>query len=252
MANSRTSVVDEHLLMKTRPPARFGHEFLRWLRLETEEAWAGVHEDPPDEHRIGPSWTRGTRWRRGLSDLEIARIQNEWRLDLPTDYRLFLSELYTTDRPPIVAQGTSGAREGVTFTVWTGDRSPIDSAINEPFRGLMEDIEATEYWLPSWGPRPKNRSGRAKVLEAEAQKAPRLVPVLGNRYLLAIGSATESAVLSIYGADIVELAPNLRDYLLFELRGVLGGPETPDRAETRTSTASLWGDVLAHPAGFRR
>lgn len=77
-------------------------DFLDWFRERTEEAWQGYQtrtfEDFVASGVGGRDWQQGTRWVGGLSEQEIAAIEERYHLCFPPDYRLFLKMLHSVDR----------------------------------------------------------------------------------------------------------------------------------------------------------
>lgn len=81
-------------------PKEFGPEFLRWFQTATEQAWQNVDElslaDFSQAGRIGSAWRPGTRWTGGLSESAIRRLEHDYQLEFPPQYRLFLRMLHST------------------------------------------------------------------------------------------------------------------------------------------------------------
>lgn len=68
-------------------PQRFDEAFLRWFRERTEETWQKYQTRTFEEFmasRVGGSdWQQGTRWLGGLSEQEIATIEQRYHLRFP-------------------------------------------------------------------------------------------------------------------------------------------------------------------------
>jgi hypothetical protein len=56
---------------------------------QTERIWADPY--------LGLGWQPGTRWRGGMTEAEVAQVEDRYGLTFPSDYRLFLQTLHTTD-----------------------------------------------------------------------------------------------------------------------------------------------------------
>jgi hypothetical protein len=108
-----------------------------------------------------------------------------------------------------------------------------------PVDGLLRAVEDGR-WHPGWGDRPKDPRRRAAMVRRLVAAGPRLVPIARRRYLAATPGADDGPVISMYGADVRILAPDLRAGLLREL-----GLEDPE-AERRPAVAPIpfWQDVL--------
>src|ERR1700730_13488422 len=93
-------------------PQHFDEAFLHWFRERTEEAWRRYRTRTFEEFvasQVGGSdWQQGTRWLGGLSEQEIATIEQRYHVRFPSDYRLFLQVLHSVDRPCVGAGYVDG------------------------------------------------------------------------------------------------------------------------------------------------
>ena len=232
-------------------PPLFGPDFLEWLRLTTEREWDAVPEKTlADFERAGvggSAWRRGTRWTGGLSEGEIDEAERRYGLDFPPDYRLFLRVLHATTPRQIGARFVEGrgmrAVERPAFFDWRRDDEDIREALAWPLDGLLFDIENNALWLPSWGPRPDSVPERRGHVEALVANAPKLVPVVGHRYIVPV---EPHVVLSVYQSDIIVYGNDLRAFLLAELGPELGLPRDDEMvASVDASAVPFWGDFIA-------
>jgi hypothetical protein len=222
--------------------------FLEWLRATTEARWA----DPSlrDIGQIGlgePTWQPGTRWRGGLSASDLEIVEAMFSVRLPAAYRLFVKTLHTPD-PPLAATQVRGGRivrvEQRLFTDWAGDAFPIIAALERPLDGLLRGV-ALGRWHPVWGERPVDeREWLIRVRHLAG--AARLIPLAGQRYLVALPGRDDGPVLAIHGADASIVAPDLRSGLLRELgledrstADAAGGPSAVPEA------IPFWSEVVA-------
>lgn len=226
--------------------------FLKWLRATTEARWA----DPSlrDAGLIGlgePAWQPGTRWRGGLSASDLEIVEAMFSVKLPAAYRLFVATLHTPD-PPLAATQVRGGRivrvEQRLFTDWTGDTFPIIAALERPLVGLLRGV-ALGRWHPVWGERPADeREWLIRVRHLAG--AARLIPLAGQRYLVALPGRDDGPVLAIHGADASIVAPDLRSGLLREL-GLEDGSAAADGAGVPVSAPDVpeaipfWSEVVA-------
>lgn len=222
-------------------------EFLEWLRRATEAAWRD--HVPRDLNRAGAGgldWQPRTRWRGGMSATEISAAETRYGLVFPPDYRLFLETLHTPD-PPMIGAHYEGSglvpTSGRRFPDWTGPSGPIESGLAWPVEGLISSIEHDESWHDSWGPRPRGRKQRGRLVRELVAAGPQLVPVFGHRYLVGPGDRAGNPVLSIYGSDVIVYAPGLRAYLPNELG--LSPPSTSGKGHARpVDPIPFWQDVI--------
>jgi hypothetical protein len=230
-------------------PERFAAEFLEWLREATERAWDVVAERTlADFERAGvggTSWRRGTRWTGGLSEAEIDEAERRYGLRFPPDYRLFLRVLHAT------TPHCAGARfvdynamrpvERPAFFDWRRDEEAIRDALGWPLEGLLFDVENNVLWSPTWGARPDTAEERKARLEAIMAGAPRLVPVVGHRYIVAV---EPHVVLSVHQSDIIVYGNDLRTFLLAELESLLGLQRDPAWANASAGAIPFWGELV--------
>lgn len=213
--------------------------FLDWLRDETERRWRDAATPGPD----GLAWQPGTRWRGGMTSSEMEIAEDVFEVRFPQAYRRFLAALHTPD-PPLLgsAYGGRGAVriEGRHLPDWTGDVLAIAGTITWPVEGLLRAVEDGR-WHPGWGERPDDAGRRAAIVRRLAAAGPRLVPIARRRYLAASPGAEDGPVISMYGADVRVLAPDLRSGLLREL-----GLDDPEDAAGRVTPGPIpfWQDVV--------
>ncbi|MCY1071055.1 hypothetical protein OV090_40310 [Nannocystis sp. RBIL2] len=236
-------------MAKKRPtktvPGEFGEPFLRWLGAKTEEAWSrGAEPTLADFEKNGAGgcdWRRGTRWTGGLSDAELAEVEQRFDVRFPAEHRLFLQVLHATE-PRMFCAGFDDddrlvADEAPGFYHWQRDEAAIRAAFAQLVDGLVFDVENNVLWPDSWGPRPGEADERRARVETLVAGAPRLLPIYGHRYVLAEGP---TLVLSVWQSDIIVYGRDLRDYLLQEL--VDAEYERP--ATVDTAAIPFWGELI--------
>lgn len=212
--------------------------FVHWLRQRTEAAWAALAAGD----RAG--WQKDTKWRGGLSADQVASAEAFFGHPFPEDYRLFLSTLHTTTRPPKRMQhGAAEAKltDDTGFYDWMNDREALRQAVSAPVEGLLFDVEHNGLWLAEWGARPDSAKERQAVVRREATNSSPLIPVFGHRYLVAKPNGPGNPVLSIMQSDIIVYGDDLRGYLLAELADLLKEPSPPPTPAKSAKNVRLWG-----------
>jgi len=193
--------------------------FFNWLRATTEARWADPSLRAASSSLGDPAWQPGTRWRGGMTDSDLRIAEGMFSVRLPAAYRDFLMTLHTPD-PPLAALQLRGGRlvvvERRLFTDWTGATTPVISAFERPLEGLLRGV-ALGRWHPAWGDRPDDPRERTRHVRQLVAAAPRLVPLAGDRYLVASTDCDDGPVLAVHGADLAVVAPDLHGGLLREL-----------------------------------
>lgn len=192
--------------------------FLDWLRTTTEARWADPARWAPS-HADAPAWQPGTRWRGGISDSDLEIVEAMFGVRLPAAYRHFLGTLHTPD-PPLASARIQGFEivqvEERLFPDWTGATTPLLGALERPLRRLLQAVESGR-WHPAWGERPDDDRRREHRVRSLVAAAPRLIPFAGEHYLAAVRGAADGPIVSVRGADVAVVAPDVRRGLLLEL-----------------------------------
>ncbi|HEU4533470.1 MAG TPA: hypothetical protein VFS00_05105, partial [Polyangiaceae bacterium] len=241
------------MLAPTPAPPSFDASFLTWFREVTERAWAECETPTLEGYRRagvgGGGFQRGTRWAGGLSEAQVEAVERARSLRFPPDYRLFLRTLHATTPPQVGAGFVDGDRlelyPRAGFYDWLREDDEIRAAEREVVDGLLFDVEHSDLWLPTWGPRPDAAEGREVRLRELVDAAPRLVPVFGHRFLVAEPCRAGNPVLSVHQSDIIVYGRDLRTYLLVEFDLPSGDgavPQTGDPDDFRD--IPFWGELV--------
>jgi hypothetical protein len=245
-------------------PQQFNEAFLHWFRDQTEDTWRNYHTRTFEQFvasRVGGrDWQQGTRWLNGLSEQEIAAIEEQYHPCFPPDYRLFLKILHSVDRPLVGARYSDDRHMMPTTTPsfynWQTDTEAIEGAYEWLVEGLFFDVQHTTLWPQSWGAKPTEVEAQEARVRDLVKAAPRLVPVFGHRYLLAEPCEAGNPVLSIYQSDMIIYGIDLRHYFLTEFGELVGigredigslqpasEQEMQERFE-KYQTIPFWGEFL--------
>jgi hypothetical protein len=159
------------------------------------------------------------QWLKGYTQAELDSAQRRFDLEFPPDLIALLRE----KRP---AKGHD----------WTND-ADIRRALAWPFEGLLFDVEQNHLWWPEWGTRPINADARKEILQSVVSRAPKLIPLIGHRYLPE--EPREQAVFSVYQADVIYYGANLTDYFEREFLGFNHRPWSQP-----TKHIPFWSDLV--------
>lgn len=249
-------------------PEGFTEQFLDWIRIRTENAWANYRSRTFEEYvaaRVGgQDWQRGTKWLDGLSEEEINQVERQWSVRFPPDYRLFLRQLHAVDRPTRGASYTEYVEEGEeshlvpkekpAFYNWMTDTEALQDAFNWLVEGLQFDAEFNNIWLPTWGPKPGTVASQKERIRELVANAPKLIPIIGHSYLLAEPCQAGNPIFSVYQSDIIVFNSDLHDFFLFEFTALLGieGQWRDKRLRDNDVYAAIpfWGDFLVWNNAF--
>ena len=126
----------------------------------------------------------GAPYDSGALDL----IEKKWSFAFPPDLR----DLLLSRRPL-----------GDGFVDWENDPDDhIRRRLGWPLDGLLFDVDHG-FWLPEWGDRPDDPSGRAEIVKCHVANAPKLIPICGHRYISELPKARNNPILSVYQTDII-------------------------------------------------
>ena len=236
----------------------FDEAFLRWFRERTEETWRRYQTRTFEEYvasRVGGrDWQQGTCWQGGLSEQEIATIEQHYDVRFPPDYRLFLQMLHCVDRPCVGAKYSDGETMTPATTAlfynWQTDAEALQAAYAWLVEGLFFDVQQNDLWLQSWGEKPTTAEAQEARVRELMNAAPRLIPVSGHRYLLAEPCEAGNPVLSIYQSDMIIYGVDLHDYFLTEFGTLIGGGRSYGSRLTQEKfeayqTIPFWGEFLS-------
>jgi hypothetical protein len=148
--------------------------------------------------KVGREFGRHPRhgeWGPGYTASELDDAQARFNLVFPPDLVALLRE-----RRPLAGYD------------WRAETQDILQALSWPFEGLFFDVEHSELWPADWGEKPQSPEARAEVLRSVVQAAPKLIPILGHRYLPDEPGEAGNPVLSVYQSDIIYYGADLSDY----------------------------------------
>ncbi|MDG4664670.1 hypothetical protein [Mycobacterium sp. 236(2023)] len=155
----------------------------------------------------------------GLTDDEIARIEDTFGFEFADDHRAFLA---------------AGLPVGAAWPHWRDEgRRSLAKRMQLPVEGVLFAVEWSRFWHEPWGPRPAQMKHALRTAKYELERAPQLVPVHAHHYLPAGRGSTGHPVLSVVRTEVVVSAATLADYV--------DGPT----ATTATPTVGFWSDLVS-------
>ena len=134
------------------------------------------------------------RWTKGYNQAELDSAQHRFGLVFPPDLVALLRE-----KRPV---------EGYDWT----DDAAIRRALDQPFNALLNSVERGALWWPEWRTRPSSAHAREQILRGAVSLAPKLIPLIGHRYLPEEPHESGNPVFSIFYTDAIYYGANLEDY----------------------------------------
>jgi hypothetical protein len=141
----------------------------------------------------------------GLTETELAAVEQEFGFSFAADHRAFLAESLPT------ARGWPDWRDG--------DRDQLRERLARPVEGVLFDVAENGFWYEGWGSRPSQADEALTIARRFLMTVPRLVPVYGHRYLPAGRDGSGHPVLSVMQTDIIVYGADLGAYLRHEFGG---------------------------------
>ena len=200
-AVSDSSIDDEPVVMNRKIELRNPDnsiEFFEDLKSKSEEYWGMIELN---ENVYGFQTQKGTLWKKGLTEEQIASFENEVEIAFPEGLKNYYRVMNGVNQAAINIYGNSGEKP----------------AYSNNFYSYPEDVEKIKekiQWIYA-----------AKNITAEDLKKngiSRIFPVFGHRYLLVDDAS--GTILSMYGDDIIYWTDNLSKLLAIE---IFEGAELP-------------------------
>lgn len=95
---------------------------------------------------------------------------------------------------------------------WAIECPAIRQMLAWPFEMLQFDVE-NGFWWPEWGERPASSRERDAVLREALDRAPKLIPLHGHRFLPETPAEAGNPVFSMHGFDTIYYGTNLAAWL---------------------------------------
>jgi hypothetical protein len=161
----------------------------------------------------------------GLTDDEVARVENAFGFEFADDHRAFLS---------------AGLPIGGAWPNWReSSRKALRKWLRSPADNVLFDVEMNDFWGAEWGVRPARMKDALRSANYHLARVPQLVPVHSHRYLPAGRGSHRHPVLSVYQTDVICYGTDLFDYINREF-----GKVEPDTTQPATSSVRFWSDLI--------
>lgn len=172
--------------------APFDEEFLRCLDQVTQ----GLHAT------AGGFRFCGTDYNKGIPEKKIDKAEKIAGAPFPDDLRLFLKNLHDP-------RGVFFPWAQVTPELYAKKQDAL-------LQGFLFDVEENALWLESWGARPSSKAARTEIVRAEIARWPKLVPIIGHRFMAIEPLQTGNPVFSIHQSDVIYYGPDIGRFLCNE------------------------------------
>ena len=88
----------------------------------------------------------------------------------------------------------------------------LNAKLAWPVEGTLFDVENNNFWLKSWGEKPSELEERLLTAKNQMKTVPKLIPVMGHRYISSEPNEAGNPVYSVYQTDIIFYGENIWDY----------------------------------------
>jgi hypothetical protein len=161
---------------------------------------------------------------RGLRDSEFDAICARYGFTFADDHRALL---------------TGGLPTGPGWPDWrSSDQRAVRDQLAWPVQGVLFDVQHKGFWHRAWGECPERRDEALAVAEAALAGVPRMVPLLGHRYLPAGAGSAPHPILQMFRSEIRIFGVDLADWVVQEF----GTAPLPEKVPA--VTVEFWGELL--------
>jgi len=152
---------------------------------------------------------KGVSFDKGLSNEEILRVENKFKIQFPPDLKLFLQTQLPASKSFVHWRYGINSEKG---------KNEIENRFNWPVRGILFDIKNNSFWLEKWGLKPKSSIEQIEIATNELLKKPKLIPIYSHRYISSSPYEIGNPVFSVYQKDIIYYGNDLANYFANEFR----------------------------------
>jgi hypothetical protein len=124
--------------------------------------------------------------------------------------------LHTIDSKLFAIDEEGDTRPVTFFHDWEDDEA-IFYRLNAPYKWILEDVLKKTFWLDSWGEKPEEKENRIQIFEKWYNAAPKLIPILGHRYVVNAPLFDSFPIVSSLGTDTIVYAWDMLHYLKMDI-----------------------------------
>ncbi|XP_052203795.1 uncharacterized protein LOC127809133 [Diospyros lotus] len=125
---------------------------------------------------------------KGLTDGDFEAVESTLGFTFPPDLRSILQE---------------GLPVGRSFPNWRSSSwQQLGILVNLPILGLSKEVSRNNFWVGSWGEKPREVEEAMKLANGFLKKAPVLVPIYGHFYIPLVPSLAGNPVFYVTGGDV--------------------------------------------------
>jgi hypothetical protein len=150
---------------------------------------------------------KGVQFEDGLTNQEIAQVEIKFNIKFPPDLKDFLQ----LGLP--VSDNFVNWRKGLISEEVAAD---ILSRLEWPLEGMLYDLQENEFWIKSWGNKPKTYKEKEIIAKQKYLTFPKLIPIFSHRYIPMEPMETGNPIFSVHQMDIIYYGYDLATYFANE------------------------------------
>lgn len=196
--------------------------------------------------------TKGVQLEQGLSDDEVARIEQKFGIQFPPDLKTLLQTALPVDVD--CNDGKLSEEELLNFVPsgygWVNWRlglhlekesKMIQERLDFVLEGILFGVKCRDFWWHEWGEKPDDMDKCFEIVKAYYQTYPKMIPVFMHHFIPSMPNEMGNPIFSINSTDIIYCGNDLASYLShvcsFELSKEFMIPKKPKYIK-------FWGDVV--------
>lgn len=195
------------------------------MDFDSGAALGSAAADLLKNHLVKPRVRSGLALEPGLTEAELAAVEERFGFEFSDDHRAMLTEVLPT---------------GPGWPDWrAGDPETLRGQVDWPIEGVLFDVVENEFWHERWGERPSNDHAAVQQAKAYLATVPRMIPIFLHRCLPGGHGTFGSPVLSMYQTDIIYYGFDLLDYVANEVN-----VRDPHRPWRHPKPIPFWDDLF--------
>jgi hypothetical protein len=139
----------------------------------------------------------------GLTEEQLLQVEGDFGFTFDKDHRELISLA-----APLIER----------WPDWLGGMTEqMKRSLAWPSDGVIWDAHHNGFWPKAWGRKPKRPDELDAAILQRLALVPKLVPLIGHRFMAAGPSEGSAPVFSVYQTDVVYYGENLPSYVAHEL-----------------------------------